>query len=395
MLKLKCQILKEVLHKKDFSFLMLMLSMFLLPLTINFSTFTFILSIGLKVVQVIFKKDRFFNSKALKHSSIIGVVFLSYIIINSIVQTNFEYTINVFEKQFSHWTLLFFTPMLLRDKKANSLLIWSLFIGVTITIVWVALSSLIYNISFDRNAFQDIVDIHHTYLAIYILFLISFVLLRTTKKQYNLKTISVLTLIVISGFVIIFILKSKVSLIIFFILLVIYLTPEFSKKNFLKHILIILVIVSGIFIFNKNNNIRYESALDFRMQIWDASISNIKENPFFGNLKVPEKELLNYKHYINGKYYFLDSDLNSHNQYLSILMKYGIFGIIFSLFFILYFLKNINRKTNKYLKRELIAFAVIIGLIFYIENVLDRHHGIMFFAVFYNYYLVETENEKT
>jgi O-antigen ligase len=389
------QIIKEIIAQKDISFLMLILSLFLLPLSINFSTFTFILSIGLKVIQVVFNKDKVFSTKALRQSSIIGVVFLSYIIIDSIAQTGFTYTLSVFEKQFSHWTLLFLIPMLLKDKKSNSLLIWALFIGVVTTIVWVAVSSIINKIDFDRNAFQDIVDIHHTYLAMYMLFLMNVVLLRTVKnKRYNWRKISVLTLIIIAVFAIIFILESKVSILIFGVLFVIHLIPEFSKKNVLKHILIVLVIVSGIFIFNKKIGVSYENALDFRTQIWDASIKTIKENPLFGNLKAQEKELLNYKHYVSGKYYFLDSDLNSHNQYLSILMKYGIFGFIFSLFFVVNILKKINRKTSKYTIRELIGFATIITLTFYIENILDRHHGIVFFAVFYNYYLVKTENES-
>ncbi len=388
------QIIKENIAQNDISFLMLAISLFLLPLSINFSTFTFILSIGLKAVQVIVKKDRFFYSKTLKQSSIIGIVFLSYIIVNSIVQTNFAYTINVFEKQFSHWTLLFLTPILLKDKKTNTLLVWALFIGVVTTIVWVALSSIINKIDFNRNAFLEIVDIHHTYLSIYLLFLMNFVLLRTVKnKHYSLRKISILILIIISVFTIIFILESKVSILIFAVLFVIHMIPEFSKKNGLKYILIVLVIVSGIFIFNKKIGVNYENALDFRTQIWDASIKTIKENPFFGNLKAPEKELLNYKHYISGKYYFLDSDLNSHNQYLSILMKYGVFGIIFSLFFVVIIFKKINKKTSKYKIRELIGFAVIMGLSFYIENILDRHHGIMFFAIFYNYYLVEIDYE--
>lgn len=69
------QIIKENIAQNDISFLMLILSLFLLPLSINFSTFTFILSIGLKVIQVVFKKDKVFSTKALRQSSIIGVVF--------------------------------------------------------------------------------------------------------------------------------------------------------------------------------------------------------------------------------------------------------------------------------------------------------------------------------
>lgn len=78
--------------------------------------------------------------------------------------------------------------MLLKDKKTNTLLVWVLFIGVVTKIVRVALSSIINKIDFNRNAFLEIVDIHHTYLSMYLLFLMNFVLLRTVKnKQYSLR----------------------------------------------------------------------------------------------------------------------------------------------------------------------------------------------------------------
>lgn len=388
------QIIKESIAQKDISFLMLAISLFLLPLSINFSTFYFLLSLGLKTVQIIFRKDQIFNTKALIQSSMIGVLFLSYIIIDAIAQTNFIDTINVFEKQFSHWTLLFLTPMLLKDKKANTLLVWSFFIGVIATIIWVTLVSVIQGVVLNKTAFLNVVDIHHTYLAIYILFIINFMLIRWVKnKKYSVKKTIVLLLAIVSAFAIIFILGSKIAMVIFATLFIIQFSPELSKQNVLKYLLFVLIITTGMFVFNKQLSVNYESALDFRTQIWDASIKTIKENPFFGNLQTPEKELLNYKHYVSGKYYFLDSDLNSHNQYLSILMKYGIFGIIFSLFFVVNILKKINKKTSKYKIRELIGFAVIMGLSFYIENILDRHHGIMFFAIFYNYYLVEIDYE--
>ena len=56
--------------------------------------------------------------------------------------------------------------------------------------------------------------------------------------------------------------------------------------------------------------------------------------------------------------------------------------------------KKTNPKTGKKTMREAIGFLTIIALIFYIENIMDRHHGIVFLTVFYNYYLVAIENEE-
>ena len=62
-------IIKEMVSKKDISFLVFALSIFILPLSINFSTFTFILALALKLLQSIFRKDKLFKTEGLKHSA--------------------------------------------------------------------------------------------------------------------------------------------------------------------------------------------------------------------------------------------------------------------------------------------------------------------------------------
>lgn len=397
MLKGKYQILKQIFKEKDISFLLLILSTFLLPLSINLSTFTFILSLATGLLQVLFTKRKLFKTRALKHSSIIGLIFFAYIIINSLIQAGFSLTANMFEDHISHWSLLFLTPILLRSKQKNSILIQTFILGVIVTVIYVLIHTAFKEIKFDRNAFQDIVDIHHTYLSLYLLLIINYFIIKLVIKFKTLNYLKIIiyVAIILLSFSTIFILNSKVSVIIFTILVIIHFFPEISSKNAPKYLLILLLLIATFFIFNKKVSVSYKSALDFRIEIWDASMKTIEESPFFGNLKSPEKDLLNFKHYISGKYYYLDSDLNSHNQYLSILLKYGIVGIIlFSMLAINIFRKT-TAKSNKDTLREFFGFAVIVFLSFYIENILDRHHGIVFFAIFYNYYLVAIENEKT
>ena len=146
--------------------------------------------------------------------------------------------------------------------------------------------------------------------------------------------------------------------------------------------------------FNNKIHTSYEKALDFRLQLWEESFNIFKESPIIGNLKAPEKDLLNFNHYVNGKYFFLDSDLNSHNQYLSILMRFGALGTMILLLYGVYIIALIMKTKQKYTISEFIGFSLIILFMFYIENVIDRHHGIVYFSVFYNYYLVAFENEK-
>lgn len=107
MLRPNYQLIRQLITEKDASFLVLALSLFLLPMSINLSTFTFILAVGLKLVQTLFLKSRLFRTKALKQSGLIGFLFFIYVIINSSIQTDIVSTFNLFEKQISHWALLF------------------------------------------------------------------------------------------------------------------------------------------------------------------------------------------------------------------------------------------------------------------------------------------------
>ena len=392
----KIEIVKKLIRQKDVSFGFLLLSTFLLPLSINLSTFTFILSLASKMMQIIFYNNKIFATKALKHSSIIGIIFFCYIVLSSIFQTDLNYTFFVFEKQFSHWTLLFLAPMLLGGTGANKLLMYSFALGTMLTVLYVLIMCFYFDVPFNKQAFSRFVDIHHTYLALFLLFLINILLIEIIRirDKTNFINLILLALPITISLLVIFNLESKASIVIAMLLFIIHFFPQFFKSSILKSTLLVVCIVCILFFFNQKISVSYERALDFRLQIWDAAIENIESQPVFGNLKDSEKDLLNYRHFINGKYYYMDSDLNSHNQYLSIILKYGFLGLILLSFFMI----NIYRKTNKQTEvktiREFIGFTCIILLTFYIENVLDRHHGMMFFSVFYNYYLIKVENAK-
>lgn len=388
--------LKDAFHNKNFSFLSLIVCMFLLPLSINLSSFFLFLGIGLKLVQLLFFKQKLFKVKSLRRSSYIGLFLFIYIILNSAAQSNLSYTTSVFEREFSHLTLFFLTPMLLSSKADNMTLIISFFIGLAIACLYVFIMTFILQISFDRNAFEGILDIHHTYLAMYLLFFINFLLVEyfansqdTTYKK-NIIYGSIITI----TFSIIFILNSKVSIVIFAVILIGYLITYFSRKYALRYILIFSVLIMGVFLFNKKLSINYKRALDFRLEIWQESLNIIKGSPFVGNLKMKENDILNLMHYLNGKYYLMDSNLNSHNQYLSILLKYGIIGLLIIMIFITNAINTLNKSTSKRYIKETVGVGVIVLITFYIENVLDRHHGIVFCTVFYNYYLVAIQNEN-
>lgn len=397
MLKESNAILKESIFKKDMSFLALTLTAFFLPLSINLSTFTLILSIVFKLIQVVLKRDKLFATKALKHSAIIGLCFFVYIELNSILQTNIHYNFLYFEKQYMHFALLFMSPILLRKKKENKIIVYALFLGLAIAVLYVFFYAIINNLTFDKYTFENRIDLHHTYFSMFILTFVNYSvvqkIIRKTDTNIALNVVYITLAALSLG--IIYLLDSKVSIFIFLFLFLIHSLPELSKKNtgyYIVFLILILVVVSA---FINKVNINYERALDFRLQIWEVSFQIFENNPIFGNLTLPEKDILNYNHYINGKYYYLDSDLNSHNQFLSILMRFGFFGFLILFLFIINVFRKITPRTKKIDVREALGFFIIILMVFYIENILDRHHGIVYATLFYNYYLVALENAES
>ena len=390
------ELLKKLFIQKDISFFLLLATVFLLPLSTNLSTFTFILSLTSKMFQLFFFHNKIFATKALKDSSLIGLVFFVFIILNSIIQTDINYTINVFEKQFSHWTLLFLSPMLLKRNKFNELLVYSITAGTITAVIYVYIKSLYIEIPFNKNAFIYFLDLHHTYLCLFILFIInrSLIDIVTAKEKFKISKTILNGLLILTSLIVIFALKSKASIVIAMLLFVIHFFPKFNRANIIQTIFLLFSIICVLYLFNRKLNVTYETAFDFRLQIWDASIESIEKNPFFGDLRLPEKDILNYRHFVNAKYYFLDSDLNCHNQYFSIVLKYGIFGTLILLMFAVNIFKKTNKRSEVKTIREFVGFASTILILFYIENVLDRHHGIVFFTIFYNYYLTKVENES-
>lgn len=390
-------ILRKAFYKKDFSFLIFSVSMFLLPLSINLGTFTFILASLLNCIQILLKRNKFFATKALKNASIIGLCFFIYILANSILQANIFITLQYFEKQYMHFALFFLTPIFLRQKKDNKLLIYAFFLGTFIAVFYVFFYAILNSITFNKYAFLNVLDIHHTYLAMYMLTFVNYcivdILISKTRMVFSIKV--AFMIIVLIAFGILYLINSKVGMLIFLILFLIHTLPKLSQKNIIINAGILIFILTIITFFNNKVTINYEAALDFRLQIWEMSFKTFEENPFFGNSSLPEKDILNYKHYIKGKYYFLDSDLNSHNQYLSVLMRFGAIGFVILAFYGINVFRKISSKTKKQDIRQFFGFLIIALLAFYTENILDRHHGIVYITFFYNYYLVAIENAES
>lgn len=127
-----------------------------------------------------------------------------------------------------------------------------------------------------------------------------------------------------------------------------------------------------------------------RVRNYNVNKEIVVHKPFFGHGIGKEMETMQGARKKNSWEY--QNKYNAHNQYFQYLIGGGVFllvGII-SLFLIL-----IYHSVHK--DRELlgIGFCLILLYIFIIESFLERHHGLIFFASFFNILLFLNRDRLT
>lgn len=203
---------------------------------------------------------------------------------------------------------------------------------------------------------------------------------------------------------VIFQISNRVNIIVFFVLV---LGNLLAIKNLkIKLILFLSVLLLGSFILfsNPRTKVLIEKVVNFefvmdreaensfgtRILVWDASLSVIKNNLAFGvGFSKAYDELQ--KVYKQERYVVpYRNRLNSHNQYLQIIVECGILGLL-CLLGIQYVLFS---KVNKKYKLLSVYFLLIININFLFESVFNRYSGLICFAFLYCLLISIQKNES-
>lgn len=255
-----------------------------------------------------------------------------------------------------------------------------------------------------RNFFSDISEIHLPYLGILFVFssltILNDIFSSHTKITYiNVFRCLGITLLIFS--VISF--AARLALILFIIGALFLLFKKTStvwmKISFIVSIFAIFFLVFTIPSSKKRadeiwnaklilpNKTQKSEEVNFRYGIYHCVIIILKENWIIGvgpgNV---QKKLDNcysgytYKNYDD----YSKIEYNSHNQYLDIWLKYGIFGLILFFVFLLWGMKNINILYG--------IFLFIIMTAMLTENIFDRQLGVVFFTLFNTLFFINPKN---
>ena len=241
---------------------------------------------------------------------------------------------------------------------------------------------------------EPIKDMHNVYIGVYYLILLVAIWQQyITLKDWMKFTLS--TMIIIT----ILFLNSRSVFLVSVLLLVVY---GFSVLNYKKSILglvligVILILTHPFYkktyVYNKlvngtyweltenvdTNNTDTKQTADSRMSRWIVALDFIKERPMFVYGTDSEKDML-LSGYKNREMKISESRrYDSHNQYLSYALQYGIFGLgILMLFLISNLIRGLRHND-----KILVSFILIIAVVSLTENFLNRNMGVNFVVLF-------------
>ncbi len=237
------------------------------------------------------------------------------------------------------------------------------------------------------------------FIAIAVLFGIQ--LLYSVKKMiYKVGLITGLILL----FAMLLFLSRKGVLLALVIALFVYMIYHIRSGKQKKYVLIVLI-ATGLMILvapvtqkrykevfspRSYNQIENTNSTSIRFGIYKCAIESILEKPLLGHGIGDVKNELE-SCYVNTSNILSEHNYNSHNQYLSIWLECGIFGLVIFIVFIYFNLKIAIQQKNKLFLCLLLFF----GVLMLFENILERQSGVILFSLIVNFFaFITIQNHK-
>jgi O-antigen ligase len=254
----------------------------------------------------------------------------------------------------------------------------------------------IFRNRFLNHSFALPIDMHATYFSMYIALgaagiVYLFVKAATKKKKYFFALVG---LVLMAGLVQL----SSRAVLISFALVMNILVPVFwvEKSKRTAYIFIALfVTLSAVFAFTRSETMKTRVVIQLQRDLTkNDAINNLLEpralrwasakelmlgSLLYGHGSGSEVPLLKDVYYEHKLYNSYLNSLNIHSQYMSMVIKTGVVGLLVFLFVLFAgFRRAILLNDGLFC-----TFLVIVAVVCFSENILDGNKGIFFFAFFY------------
>lgn len=395
--------------KDSYSHFLLIITVLLLP----WDTVAGSIAIAVSVVFALYfvlKEKKFKEVFTLKYFAAIAVI-LTYIL-GVFYSSDTKYALSFVQTTIPllFFPLLFIPIKFSQRNIVNIILTFVISYTIRVLVVFFFLVREVLYHRLNKNwYFQKIGGLggfHPTAMGAYSIVSIILLLYLISKKKNNWYY-----LLMILNIVFLFVLASRMVLISFLIISVIYLIHIYikfkSKRKTIWIVSLISIILMSIIILNdhdlrykflqlKNiNNFKYNkydaSSVASRIAKWESAINIYKENNFIigtGTGDIPKDLLIQFKK-IDCLQCRVKKYNNPHNQYLDSLSRNGILGLTFLLLNLIYPIIIAIKRKNIYQLMFMVAF----GLIFVSECLLNREKSVQLFGFFYSFfYLLNSKN---
>jgi len=230
--------------------------------------------------------------------------------------------------------------------------------------------------------FTEVIHSHPTYMAYYLIFVITFGLYVFHYQQFKFSK-WIFVAIIVFCFIILLLTGGQTAfvglLFVFsFFLLKFFLGQNTTLNHRITFALITIMLLAMVFVSSGYTNQREQTLNDAwdRFALWRSAIL-ANSNPIFGVGTGDYKQVLNDYYRENNQAAFADGGLNSHNQFIQIFFSNGIFGLLAVLLLVLRPL-YMAFKLNDQLGILLLFPFLIYGIT---EVFLGRYQGVAFFAL--------------
>lgn len=248
---------------------------------------------------------------------------------------------------------------------------------------------------FGTTMSDQLLGISHVYLSLYLSFtIIIFGYFLFSKKKHDYISVLVLLLVAFLLFFL-FLMGGKMSIISLFLLALIACITFISRTKRWFIGILFIVLPAGIFFITINNSqysfkrfyalfnsTNYEignnswNSIGCRVSILKCTFETFKKNPIIGTGVGDVQDDLD--ECTNGLKFTSLKGMNPHNQYFQYLLGTGLIGMIVFILSIMIPFVTAWREDNKLY----LFFILLFSLCCLTESLLERQHGVMFFAFF-------------
>lgn len=128
-------------------------------------------------------------------------------------------------------------------------------------------------------------------------------------------------------------------------------------------------------------------SLGMRLEFWKTAKKIIAEQPLFGVGTGDVQDAFDLQYYLDQTSLSEKNRRRAHNQYLTFWLTYGVFGLLYFLFYLLWPLKGNEHGFYP-------AFLAIVMLSFLTEDTLETQAGVTFFAFFNSLFVLGIPQES-